>query len=159
MSSKLNITEAKSSTKKQEIAAALTNVLADTFALYFKTHVFHWNVEGMHFAALHELFGTQYTDMWNATDDIAERIRTLDTYAPVNHTALLKHASITEDTGTKGDKAMVKVLAADHEKMICTLQKALEVSDKAADEATTDLLIQRLEFHEKTRWMLRSTAA
>jgi starvation-inducible DNA-binding protein len=67
---------------REKIAHGLSRVLADTFALYLKTHNFHWNVEGPMFNTLHLMFMEQYTELWNALDAIAERIRSLGYPAP-----------------------------------------------------------------------------
>ena len=69
-------------TQRETLAKAVTAVLADTSALYFKTHVYHWNVTGPRFHDLHNLFEVQYNELWAATDVIAERIRALDVVAP-----------------------------------------------------------------------------
>jgi starvation-inducible DNA-binding protein len=67
---------------KRGCAAVLSKVLADTFVLYLKTHNFHWNVEGLQFRGLHEMFEEQYRNLWDSIDDIAERIRALGQLAP-----------------------------------------------------------------------------
>src|SRR4249920_2296136 len=71
------------STKDREkIATGLSHLLADTYTLYLQTHNFHWNVEGPMFNTLHLMFMTQYTELWNAVDPVAERIRSLGHPAP-----------------------------------------------------------------------------
>jgi len=146
--------------QSKAIADALTKVLADTFVLYFKTHAYHWNVEGPHFKSLHELFGEQYTEMWEATDEIAERIRALNSYAPVSFADLVKTASLTEETGQRPDAhEMLIRLADDHAALVAdALYPALRAAEEAGDEATVDMMVGRIEVHEKTTWMLRSTA-
>lgn len=141
------------------VVESLRRVLADTFILYFKTHSFHWNVEGPNFKSLHDLFDEQYNDLWTATDEIAERIRTLDNYAPASWTDMVKSAGLQE-TGQHPDaKAMVLELANDNAAIVKdTLYPALHTAEKADDEATMDLMIKRIEIHEKAAWMLRSTA-
>ena len=141
------------------IVENLRRVLADTFVLYFKTHSFHWNVEGPNFKSLHELFELQYNELWAATDIIAERIRTLDAYAPANWDDMMKFASL-QQTGQHPDaKAMVEELANDNMAIVKdTLYPALHAAQAAEDEATTDIIIGRIDIHEKTAWMLRSTA-
>ena len=67
---------------RQNIANGLSNFLADTYTLYLMTHNFHWNVTGPMFNTLHLMFMTQYTELWNAIDPIAERIRALGFPAP-----------------------------------------------------------------------------
>lgn len=136
----------------------LTKVLSDTFVLYMKTHSFHWNVEGPHFGALHAMFMDQYTEMWTATDEIAERIRALDAYAPNGFKDMLKSATIQETGQTPDYKAMVTMLANDNEAIVGTMKPVLEAAQEAGDEVTADLMIKRITAHEKAAWMLRSTA-
>ena len=140
----------------KEIAAGLTKVLADTFVLYFKTHSFHWNVEGPQFKALHELFMDQYTELWNATDEIAERIRALDEYAPNSWDGMVKNASLQETGQTPDAGAMVEMLANDNVAIVGTMKPVLQAAQDAGDEVTADIMIQRIAVHEKAAWMLRS---
>ena len=140
------------------ITDGLTKVLADTFVLYLKTHTFHWNVEGPHFKALHDMFMGQYTELWNATDEIAERIRALGAYAPNSWQSMAKVASLQETGQTPDYKAMLSMLANDNEAIVGTMRPVLEIAQQAGDEVTADLMIQRITVHEKAAWMLRSTA-
>lgn len=140
------------------ITDGLTKVLADTFVLYLKTHSFHWNVEGPYFKALHDMFMEQYTELWNATDEIAERIRALGTYAPNSWQSMAKVASLQETGQTPDYKAMLSMLANDNEAIVGTMKPVLEIAQEAGDEVTADLMIQRITMHEKAAWMLRSTA-
>src|SRR5690349_18310345 len=82
--------------KLKHVIDALNGVLADSFVLYYKTHSSHWNVEGPQFKSLHDLFMEQYTEIWNALDLLAERLRALDSYAPVSMKDLIKTASLHE---------------------------------------------------------------
>ncbi len=144
--------------KKSSVAQGLTKVLADTFVLYFKTHSFHWNVTGPQFKSLHDLFGVQYTEMWTATDVIAEQIRTLGEFAPNAFKDILAAASLKETGQTPDAKEMVKRLAADNRAIVeKTLYPALHAAQEAEDEATADLLIGRIQAHEKAAWMLESS--
>lgn len=138
------------------IADGLTAVLADTFILYFKTHAFHWNVEGPHFRALHELFEEQYTALWAVTDEIAERIRALDSYAPISFEALRARATLQEAGQNPDANGMIKHLANDHAEIVELIYPVLRKAEDAGDEATTDMLIARVADHEKNAWMLRS---
>ncbi len=140
------------------ITDGLTKVLADTFVLYLKTHTFHWNVEGPHFKALHDMFMGQYTELWNATDEIAERIRALGAYAPNSWQSMAKVAILQETGQTPDWKAMLAMLANDNEAIVGTMKPVLETAQEAGDEVTADLMIQRITVHEKAAWMLRSTA-
>jgi starvation-inducible DNA-binding protein len=141
---------------RKEVADGLGRVLADTYMLYLKTHAFHWNVEGPMFNALHDMFMQQYTELWNAIDLVAERIRALGFPAPGTYQEFGAITSITETVGVPRALQMVRLLVEGHETLARTLRSVFPVAAKAGDESTVDLLTQRLQVHEKTAWMLRS---
>ncbi len=141
---------------RKAIADCLGKLLADTYTLYLKTHCYHWNVTGPQFNSLHNMFELQYTEMSTAVDLIAERIRSLGYFAPGSYMEFGKLTSIKEQPQTLEANAMVKDLVASHEILISTARKAFPIIDKAGDEASADLVTQRLQLHEKTAWMLRS---
>lgn len=136
---------------------ALLTVLATTHGLYMKTHGYHWNVEGPHFSALHALFEEQYTELWTALDEIAERIRMLGAYAPRNSSELTAGNVVQPETGRPNASEMLMQLIKDHEKVVETLKEAVATAEKAGDDVTTALLQDRQAIHEKTIWMLKST--
>ena len=139
------------------IAAGLSKVLADTYTLYLTTHNFHWNVTGPMFNTLHAMFMAQYTELWNAVDPIAERIRSLGHPAPGSYGQFGQLSSL-KDAPDSPPKAleMVKILVSGHEAVARTARSVFPLADKAGDEPTADLLTQRLTVHEQTAWMLRS---
>jgi starvation-inducible DNA-binding protein len=139
------------------IAAGLAKLLADTYTLYLTTHNFHWNVTGPMFNTLHAMFMAQYTELWNAVDPIAERIRSLGHAAPGSYAQFGKLSSIA-DAPAKPPKAleMVRILVEGHEAVARTARSVFPLAAKADDQPTADLLTQRLDIHEKTAWMLRS---
>ena len=139
------------------IAQGLSELLADTSTLYLTTHNFHWNVTGAMFNSLHAMFMAQYTELWNAVDPIAERIRALGHPAPGSYAQFGKLSSL-KDAPAEPPKAMemVAMLAAGHEAVARTARSIFPLVDKANDQPTADLLTQRLDVHEKTAWMLRS---
>lgn len=142
---------------RREIAAGLRVVLADTFVLYFKTHSFHWNVEGPRFKSLHELFEEQYTELWGFTDACAERIRALDSYGPGSFKEILAEAGLQEAGQIPDAQGMIEALEADNRAIVAgAIFPALRKAQEAGDEASADLLIGRIEVHEKAAWMLRS---
>ena len=145
-----------STEQRQQIADGLGRLLADTWVLYGKTHGFHWNVTGPMFTSLHGMFDTQYNELWDSLDEIAERIRALGLAAPVGDSSLSKLASIEEATTIPAAMDMVKQLVADHEAVARTARSVFELADAANDQPSADLLTQRLQVHEKTAWMLRS---
>jgi starvation-inducible DNA-binding protein len=141
---------------REKIALGLSRVLADTYALYLKTHNFHWNVEGPMFNTLHLMFMDQYTELWTALDAVAERIRSLGFPAPGTGKEFSKLTSIEETEGVPEALDMVRLLVAGHEAVARTARQVFPAAEKAGDESTCDLLTQRLQIHEKTAWMLRS---
>ncbi len=139
------------------IAGGLSRLLADTYTLYLTTHNFHWNVTGPMFNTLHLMFMAQYTELWNAVDPIAERIRSLGHLAPGSYAQFGALTSI-KDAPSVPPKAleMVRILVEGHEAVARTARGVFPLADQAADEPTADLLTQRLTVHEQTAWMLRS---
>lgn len=144
-------------TERADVARELSKVLADSFAVYLKTHGYHWNVRGPEFFALHNLLEQQYRDIWAALDEIAERIRALGEYAPQSQSAFANLTSIKDGDPEKDAPAMLNELMKDHETLIATCRAALEAADDDGDDVSVDLLTQRLAAHEKFAWMLRST--
>ena len=139
------------------IAQGLSHLLADTYTLYLTTHNFHWNVTGPMFNTLHTMFMGQYTELWNATDPIAERIRALGHPAPGSYAAFGKLSSLPDAPATPPKALeMVRILVEGHEAVARTARGMLDLVDDADDEPTTDLLTQRLTVHEQAAWMLRS---
>lgn len=141
---------------REKIANGLAKVLADTYSLYLKTHNFHWNVEGPMFNTLHLMFMEQYTELWNALDAVAERIRSLGYPAPGTNSEFARLTSIEETEGVPEALEMVRLLVAGHEAVARTARATFPAAEKGGDESTADLLTQRLQVHEKTAWMLRS---
>ena len=139
------------------IAQGLSRLLADTYTLYLTTHNFHWNVTGPMFNSLHAMFMAQYTELWNAVDPVAERIRSLGHAAPGSYAEFGKLTSLAEPPATPPQALeMVRILVEGHEAVARTARALFPLADKAGDEPTADLLTQRLTVHEQTAWMLRS---
>ena len=142
--------------QRAQIVEGLSRLLADTYTLYLKTHNFHWNVKGPMFNTLHVMFMGQYTEMWAAVDLVAERIRALGAPAPGSYSEFARLTSIREADGVPTATEMVSQLVEGHEAVIRTARSIFPVVGDGGDEATADLLTQRLQVHEKTAWMLRS---
>ena len=139
------------------IAEGLSRLLADTYTLYLTTHNFHWNVTGPMFNTLHTMFMEQYTELWNAVDPIAERIRSLGHVAPGSYADFGRLASVPDAPSTPPKALeMVRILVEGHEAVARTARNVFPIAEKAGDQPTTDLLTQRLMVHEKTAWMLRA---
>lgn len=144
--------------QREKVANELSRVLADTYTLYFKTHAFHWNVKGARFYGLHNLFEEQYREMWEAVDELAERIVALGHDAPVAFAQLLRQTTLTEQTGIPQADDMIRELSEGHEAVTLSLRNALEVAQESKDEATASLIGERLVAHEKAAWMLSTMA-
>ena len=145
-----------SAAERAKIVQGLSALLADSYTLYLMTHNFHWNVTGPMFNTLHLMFMEQYTELWNALDAIAERIRSLGYPAPGTGSEFARLSSIEETQGVPEAMEMVRLLVAGHEAVARTARAAFPAAEKGSDESTADLLTQRLQVHEKTAWMLRS---
>lgn len=145
------------SKERADVARELSKALADSYALYLKTHGYHWNVRGPEFFSLHNLLEEQYREIWAALDDIAERIRALGELAPQSGSAFANLTSIKDGDPEKDSSEMLKELIKDHGVVISTARAALDAADEVGDEASVDLMTQRLAAHEKAAWMLRSS--
>jgi starvation-inducible DNA-binding protein len=144
-------------TKRKEVTGGLARLLADTYTLYLTTHNFHWNVSGPMFNSLHAMFMAQYTELWNAVDPIAERIRSLGEPAPGSYAQFARLSSLADapETPPKAE-AMIRILAEGHEATARSARSLFPVADEAGDQATADLATQRVAVHEKAAWMLRA---
>ena len=141
---------------RAKVAAELSKVLADSYTLYLMTHNFHWNVTGPMFNTLHNMFMDQYSELWQALDEIAERIRALGHFAPGTYAEFAKLSSIAEPTSVPNADEMITMLLGANEAVARTARAAFECADAVNDQPTADILTQRLDVHEKTAWMLRS---
>lgn len=142
---------------REAIAKGLSRLLADTYTLYLTTHNFHWNVTGPMFNTLHTMFMGQYTELWNAVDPVAERIRSLGHFAPGSYGQFGKLTSLPDVPATPPKAAeMIRILVEGNEAVARTARELFPLADKASDEPTADLLTQRLTVHEQNAWMLRS---
>jgi starvation-inducible DNA-binding protein len=153
--------KAKKNTKKSirtktSVVDALRQVLADSYALMGQTHLCHWNVEGPGFFALHTAFEQQYTELFTAVDEIAERIRSLGAYAPGGLGNLAALAGMKELGENEKVGMMVKHLASLHAKLIKDAIAARDIAADSEDKETEDMMIARIEAHQKTVWMLES---
>lgn len=135
---------------------ALKTLLGETYALYNKTHGYHWNVTGPRFNELHNMFMAQYNELWLALDLIAERIRALGHFAPGSSGEMLEHATIKPDNGVPDASDMVKNLAAGHEAVSRAAKTGIKIAEENNDPVTVDLFTQRAQIAEKTAWMLRA---
>ena len=142
--------------KAENAASNLENCLADSFMLMIKSQVYHWNVVGPLFQPLHVLTQEHYENLFEAIDDIAERIRALGYPAPSSIVDMAQKSVIDEDTGSTSAEEMVRTLIKDHEAVASRFRDAAKLADHTGDLVTADLLTERIAFHEKAVWMLKA---
>ena len=142
--------------ERNQIVVGLSNLLADTYTLYLKTHNYHWNVTGPMFQTLHTMFETLYNEQWLAVDVIAERIRTLGAPAPGTYEQFAALTKIEKAPLNPNAKEMIRDLMEGQATVVRTARNLFTVAEKANDQPTCDLLTQRMQTHEKYAWMLRS---
>ena len=140
------------------LAKGLTEALADTYRLVFKTHAYHWNVEGPLFFSVHMLTDAQYADMFAAADEIAERIRALGQLTPFRLTDIIAASVVKDPAALPSAVAIVEDLAQDHEMVAKRMHGLIDLADKHKDPVTVDLITRRCGFHEKAAWMLRASS-
>lgn len=138
------------------IIDALRLVVADTYALIGQTHLCHWNVRGPAFFSLHTAFEQQYTELFIAVDEISERIRAKGELAPGGLAKLAKMAGIEEIAEDTSAQEMVRHLVKANEKLLLDLKAARDCAGETNDSESEDLMIARIQIHEKTVWMLKS---
>ncbi len=145
-----------SPTAKEAIADALNQCVAETAVTTMLAQNFHWNVTGMGFGPLHDLFQKIYEDHFVAQDDLAERVKALDAHAEGTLAGMLKRSKIAEHDGHASDKEMIKAMQDAQETLAATLAAAGELAAEHGDTLTEDLCIARGQTHEKFAWFLRS---
>jgi starvation-inducible DNA-binding protein len=144
-------------TYSPEIASGLKDLLADTYALMAQTHVAHWNVEGPGFFQLHAAFQTQYEELFEAVDEVAERLRALDVLAPGGLSTLAAGSVVAEIPIEQiPARAYVEHLLDSHELLLERAANLRDAAGEAGDKETEDLAIGRIQSHQKTVWMLKS---
>jgi len=141
------------------VTKGLSKLLADTYMLYLKTQNYHWNVTGPQFSQLHLLFETQYKGLADAVDLIAERIRALGEFAPATFVKFGQVTSIKEENSIPEAETMISNLVIGNEAVVTTAREMIALTEEYEDDVTADLLVERMQVHEKAAWMLRSLIA
>lgn len=144
---------------REGIAEGLGDVLADTYRLLFKTHAYHWNVEGPLFYSVHELTEKQYLDLFEAADTIAERMRALGMLAPFTLKKIMEDSVVKDTDKVPSTREMLEDLSSDHERISKRFTALSEMADERHDPTTADLCNGRGAFHDKAAWMLRALGA
>jgi starvation-inducible DNA-binding protein len=146
---------------RKAVALELIKLLADEFLLYAKTRNAHWNIEGKDFHSMHLFFESQYEQLDEVMDNVAERIRQLGHYAPATLKEFLELTRLTEKLdGNNNSQGFIKELLTDHESIIIFLRENVNrFADDFRDAGTSDFITGLMEEHEKMAWMLRSHLA
>ena len=144
---------------RKAVCRGLSKLLADSYLLYLKTQNYHWNVTGPMFPQLHALFEAQYRELAEAIDEIAERIRALGEFAPGTFASFSKVASIKEEGTVPAAEELIQNLVHGNELVVTTARETISLTDDCEDDVTADLLVERMQVHEKNAWMLRSMVA
>lgn len=141
----------------------LRTAFSDTFLMYYKAHVFHWNVMGADFPQYHSLFERIYEDVYGAVDAFAELIRTLDVLVPGSLELLIAGATVRESAdiaspasgATNSDRMLVELMAT-NDTVLASLNDAFRAATAANRQGIANFLADRIGQHEKHGWMLRS---
>lgn len=150
---------ALSTDARSAIAEALNQSVAETAVTTMLAQNFHWNVTGMAFGPLHDLFQKIYEDHFIAQDDLAERIKAIDAHAEGTLAGALRRSKVDEHDGDASDKEMIKMMQDAQETLAATLAGAGATAANHGDTLTEDLCIARGQVHEKFAWFLRSHLA
>jgi starvation-inducible DNA-binding protein len=142
---------------ENDLTISLKIVLANTFVMYFRSHSYHWNVEGKYFPQYHDFFGDLYEELHAAIDPLAESIRALDVYAPISLTELYSHKTLVEDVIKPTNLlTMITNLISSNAEVLNSLNKCFELANKQNEQGLADLIASRLDVHKKHAWMLKS---
>ncbi|GHH22216.1 DNA starvation/stationary phase protection protein [Sphingomonas sp. AAP5] len=140
------------------VAEALNGVLADSFALFFKTKNFHWHMSGPHFRDYHLLLDEQAAQIFAGTDDIAERVRKTGNTTLRSIGDIARHQTITDnDAEFVAPAAMLKELRDDNLKLVEALREAKDIADEAKDNATSAMIDNWTDDAERRAWFLFET--
>ena len=140
----------------EQLIQQLKVILGTNFALYFKSHSFHWNIEGPNFNDYHTFLNAFYNAVWANTDLIAEKIRQLDSYAPTTLPRMLELSDIPDTENIPNAIAMLSQLKQDNDRYIVHLRAGIVAADQANEPAIGNFLQDILDQHQKQAWMLRS---
>ncbi len=143
---------------RKAVVKILNTVLSDEFLLYTKTRNYHWNVVGPQFQPLHAFFETQYDELAEIIDEVAERARSVGGRALGAMADFIENSRLKEASGPNPDaRKMISSLLADHEAIVRHLRVDLKKCDEEHhDMGTSDFLTGLMERHEKMAWMLRA---
>lgn len=142
-----------------DLVALLRTAVADTYVVLLKTQVAHWDASGPSFYGIHKLTEDQYGKLFEAVDDLAERIRALGGRPPETLRELAAEASAPDVSSAATTRSLLEALVGDHDHVAAGMRQSIDAADAAGDPVTADLLTARVAFHEKAAWMLRALTA
>ena len=142
----------------EQLQKAAKVAFASEFTFYLKAHFFHWNVEGINFRELHDLFGTIYEEVYDSIDDFAEKIRSLGAYAPGSNSRFNVLSAIDDETSVVPPEQMVAELLQDSDNMVKVLKKVYDIAEAAGEHGFSNFLAERMDAHRNHSWQLRATA-
>lgn len=140
----------------EQLILQLKRILATSFAMYLKSHNFHWNVEGPDFPEYHEFLGNLYEEVYGSVDAIAEKIRMLGAYAPGSFVRFSELSEIDDEVNVPVASQMFLKLKADNETLIGLIRDGIDIAEEAGEPAISNYLQERLNAHQKHGWMLTS---
>ena len=140
----------------EQLIQQMKVILGTNFALYLKSHNFHWNIEGPNFNDYHTFLAALYTAVWGNTDLIAEKIRMLGSYAPGSMERFLELSDIEEATTVPDAMTMLRTLSSDNDRFIFHVRAGIAAADQANEPAISNFLQEILDQHQKHAWMLKS---
>ena len=142
----------------EELIIATRLALGNTFAMYFKTQSYHWNVEGIMFSQYHDFFGDLYGDLYGAVDPLAEELRALDAYAPISVMDMYKYKTIEENAyNIVLIRDMLSSLERDNEELITTMNKVFDLASVQKQQGLANFAADRLDKHTKHGWQIRAS--
>lgn len=140
-----------------ELKNATKTAFANTFAFYLKAANYHWNVEGMFFGQLHELFGNIYEEVYGSVDRFAEEIRALQSYTPASFSRFAELSQIEDEREIIEAREMLIQLYNDNERVLDSIKQAYDLAEQAGAHGLSNFLAERQDAHRKHGWMIRAT--
>jgi starvation-inducible DNA-binding protein len=141
----------------EELINSLQKVLADTFAMYYKAHASHWNVEGPNFPQYHDFFADIYNELWTSVDEIAEKIRQLGGYTPSSLAELMSNSMVSENSGTMSAEEYISKLLDANNLVLASLLMSYKEAEAATEIGVSNFIQDRVMAHQKHGWMLKAT--
>lgn len=142
----------------EELHKAAKVAFASEFTFYLKAQFFHWNVEGIYFSELHDLFGKIYEETYGSIDDFAEKIRALGAYAPGSNSRFGMLSQIEDETEVLPYEQMIAELLEDSNNMVTILKMTYDIAEQHGEHGFSNFLAERMDAHKKHSWMLRASS-